>query len=89
MQIKSEIDDLNIFLITKSGELKFKKCVPILYVSTDITIPLLLSKKTSSFKLSADLFFSAIFEKTRKRYKTNGTPFLLAVRRAPEIAQPL
>ena len=57
------MDDLNTFLITRSGDLKFKKWVPILYVSTDITTPFFLSKKTSSFKLRANLFFFANFEK--------------------------
>jgi DNA topoisomerase-2 len=38
-------------------------CVPILYVSTDITTPLFLSKKTSSLRLRANLFFLAILKK--------------------------
>ena len=36
--------------------------MPILYVSTDITTPLFLSKKTSSFRLRANLFFLAILK---------------------------
>ena len=48
MQIISEIEERNIFLITKSGLLKFKKWTPSTYVSTEITNFLYLSKKTSS-----------------------------------------
>ena len=55
LQIKSEIDDLIIFFIIRSGWLKSKKCDLTLYVSTDITNSFFLSKKTSSFKPKADL----------------------------------
>ena len=48
LQIISEIEERNIFLITKSGLLKFKKWTPSTYVSTEITNFLDLSKKTSS-----------------------------------------
>ena len=48
MQIISEIEERNIFLITKSGLSKFKKWIPSTYVSTEITNFLYLSKKTSS-----------------------------------------
>ncbi|SVC99561.1 uncharacterized protein METZ01_LOCUS352415 [marine metagenome] len=49
LHIKSEIDDLNTFLITKFGYLKFGKCTPSLYVSIDTTNFFFLSKNTSSF----------------------------------------
>ena len=63
MHIKSDIDDLNIFLTTRSGELKLTKWIPSIYVSTEMTIPFFLSKKTSSFRLRAALFFLVILAK--------------------------
>ena len=63
LQIKSEIDDLMIFFITRSGLLKLRKWYPSLYVSIEITKPFFLSKKTSSFNLSADLFVLDIGKK--------------------------
>jgi hypothetical protein len=63
LHIRSDIEDLKIFLITSSGFLKFKKCIPWLYVSTEITKPFFLSKKTSSLRLSEDLFCLDNFEK--------------------------
>ena len=56
MHIKSDNEDLIIFLITRSGFVKSKKWLPWLYVSTEITTPFFLSKNTSSFRLREDLF---------------------------------
>ena len=63
MQIKSDIEDLKIFLITKSGFLKSRKWTPSLYVSIEITNDFFLSKKTSSFKSSEDLLTLVKLEK--------------------------
>ena len=62
-EIISEIDDLITFLITSFGFLKFKKCIFSLYVSIVATNEFFLSKKTSSFKFKAALFFLEILEK--------------------------
>ena len=48
LQIKSEIEDLIIFFITKYGLLKFIKCVPSMYVSTDTTKLFFLCVKTEA-----------------------------------------
>ena len=55
--IRSEIDDLIIFLITKSGYLKLGKCIPSLYESTETINLFFLSKKTSSLKFFAPGLF--------------------------------
>ena len=63
LQIKSEIEDLKIFLITKSGFLKSRKWTPSLYVSIETTNDYFLTKKTSSFKFNEALFNLDNFEK--------------------------
>ena len=68
MHIKSEIDDLKIFLITSSGFLKSTKCMPSTYVSTEITNFFGLSKKTSSFRFKELLFLNVSFEKYVDEY---------------------
>ena len=59
MQIKSDIDERIIFLINKPNLGDFGKCVPSLYVSTDIAISFFLSKKISSFNCIAEGLFLA------------------------------